>query len=388
MIDQIEEIKRIVRIEDIAAKAGFVPNRSGFIKSIFKDERTPSLKIYPNNSFYCWASGNGGTVIDFYSALYKVDISTAIKELKAIAGLTDESFGSRKIVQPARSIEEKPQDFNAALSEDERYFFEERFGILSESAKSEKMALSIAQNETKLFRLKKNVEVFEEFYRYATDHSRNESAFGYLINRRKIDPKAIERFRLFTFENYNQVSNHLKKKFPLDQLQRSGLFNENGNLIFFKHRILIPYLFNGRIVYLRARFFDETGSASTDSFKYLGLKNDPLDLNSPKRFFNSDILKKQPAGKIIYLVEGEFDSVIYWQNGFLSVAIAGVGNVPAEEQLNKLLRFEIKIAVDQDEAGKGLSDRLEKYFHKKNKSIHFVDLPKKDINEVLTNYYE
>lgn len=402
MNNDIEIIKQKVLIQDIAAKAGFEMNRSGFIRSIFKTEKTASLKVYPNNSFYCFASGIGGSIIDFYSALFNVDVPTAIKELKTIAGLDDTNIERRKIVQPAQSVEEKPKDFIGSLSEDERLYFDERFGLVEEASNSEKMAFQIAKNELIRIRLEKNIEIFEEFYRYAIAYSNNAAAIRYLTDQRKIDKKALYYFKVFTFENYNQVSNHLKKMFPIDRLQRSGLFNENGNLIFFKHRIIIPYLHNGRIVYLRGRFFDENGSAQTDQFKYLGVKNDATDLNSPKRFFNVDILKTLTEGSPLYICEGEFDSILWNHFGFPSISINGTGNLPREEMLNRLLKFNIKVVVDKDQAGQTLVDgfyftpagekkykkeNLTEYFSKHKKKFAIVDFGKKDFNDYVAEFY-
>lgn len=402
MNDDIEIIKQKVLIEDIAAKAGFEMNRSGFIRSIFKTEKTASLRIYPNNSFYCFASGIGGSIIDFYSALYSVDVATAIKELKAIAGLDDTNIDSRPVVQPARSMEGKPKDFIGSLSDEERFQFEERIAMIEEASNSEKMAFDIAKNEIIKIRLNKNIEVFEEFFNYSTSRSSNAAAVRYLTEKRKINIKALNQFKIFTFENYNQISNHLKKVFPLDQLQRSGLFNDAGNLIFFKHRILIPYIHKGRIVYLRGRFFDESGSSQTDQFKYLGVRNDGTDLNSPKRFFNVDILQRLTEGSPLYICEGEFDSILWNYYGFSSISINGTGNIPREEMLKRLLKFKIKVVVDQDQAGKTLIDgfyltpagerkykkeNLKEFFNKYEKNFGIVDFGKKDFNDFVAEYY-
>lgn len=49
--------------------------------SLHNDDN-PSLAFYPEtNSFFCFAEGKGGDVIDFFMQLKNVDFPTAIKEL-------------------------------------------------------------------------------------------------------------------------------------------------------------------------------------------------------------------------------------------------------------------------------------------------------------------
>jgi hypothetical protein len=58
------------------------PNRAGFILCPFIQEKTPSLKIYPDNRWYCFgACGEGGDVIDFIRKLRNLNFIEAIKFL-------------------------------------------------------------------------------------------------------------------------------------------------------------------------------------------------------------------------------------------------------------------------------------------------------------------
>ena len=54
-------------------------NKSGFIKSPYHEEKTPSCKIYlDTNSFYDFSSGKGGSVIDLVMALEGCSVIDAI----------------------------------------------------------------------------------------------------------------------------------------------------------------------------------------------------------------------------------------------------------------------------------------------------------------------
>ena len=77
-----EQIKDQVNILDLVNRLGLNPNKSGFIKSIFKEEKNPSLKIYPeSNSFYDYSAGKGGDVISFVESYFKIDFKEAIKKI-------------------------------------------------------------------------------------------------------------------------------------------------------------------------------------------------------------------------------------------------------------------------------------------------------------------
>lgn len=45
------------------SKYGIEPDQKGFAKCPFHEEKTPSFRVYENNSFYCFGCGAGGDVI-------------------------------------------------------------------------------------------------------------------------------------------------------------------------------------------------------------------------------------------------------------------------------------------------------------------------------------
>ena len=73
---------------DLVKDAGLKIYGKNFIKSIYKDERTPSLKIYADtNTYKCYATDVQGDVIKFYMDLYRVDFKEALRELGERAGM-------------------------------------------------------------------------------------------------------------------------------------------------------------------------------------------------------------------------------------------------------------------------------------------------------------
>jgi DNA primase len=396
-MDKISEIKNIIDFNYLLNRMGIEVNSGGFIKSIYKEERTPSLKInFNENYFKCFATGNGGDVISFYQDYYNVDTGTAIKELADIAGISNDPAVQREKASVERKISFRQwlsKRLLEDLSEDESYGFFERLGIMNVDLDKEvaadhavgafKSIFINAIQPIKMNRIIENSKVFEELISYCKFHQ-SDDALRYLVEERKLSFNVLRAFKIVTFDNYFQVNNHMKKEFELKVLQRSGLFNDKGNMVFYHHHILLPYLYNGKAVYVRGRYYKD-GSAKTDEIKYLGVRNDAVDVNTPKRFFNIDVLNSMQPGERIYIVEGEFDVVALsgLSPTYNVIGVPGVGNLPSRAMLDRLLPFEIIICVDNDEAGKGLMNELTKYYHSKDKEVIQKTIDTKDINEFV-----
>jgi len=377
-----DKIKEVVRIEDLANRLGYPMQRNGFCFSIYKQEKTPSLKLYPpTDTYYDFSSGESGSVIDFYMGVYSVDFNTAVKELGDLYGIT---YGQSPVHSPQSSIRQIPsktvrnntENIFECMSTDEKILFDERAGI-----GDEKQALI----DVKKHRIERNAEIFDDLYLYCTTKGWSQPAWKYLTQKRLLGAKTIVFFKLFFIQNYFEVNNHLKKRWPLDYLRRAGLFNlkedGSGNFIFYNHRLIIPYLHNNKIVYLRGRYFDADNKTETSTNKYLGLKNDALGVNTPKRFYNSDAINNLLPGERVYITEGEFDAMLLEDAGFKSLAIPGVGNIPKLEKFAKLKNAEVVFIPDSDEAGSKLQSELIKIFEAMGNRISIKKLPAKDVTD-------
>ncbi len=67
MSEVFSEIKKNLTMPQVARHLGYEPNRAGFIKSPFQDERTASCKLY-ERSFYDFSTNTGGDLIRFTAA--------------------------------------------------------------------------------------------------------------------------------------------------------------------------------------------------------------------------------------------------------------------------------------------------------------------------------
>lgn len=336
-MDLIEEIKNKINVVELAFGLGLQPTRQGFIYSIYKEETTPSLKLYPaTNSYFCFATGKGGDVINFYADYKRIELKEAIRELG------------------------------------DNYNYDSREPIKILRKKKEKM------DQTQI----KEVEVIQKeiyaelksFFKVLPD-----VVLDYLRgSKRGLTDESIKKFGLFYICDVDKAVIHLKGKFDLKELGLSGLFNQQNNFVFAKHRLIIPYYEDGEINYLRGRYF-ENGESEIDRYsKYISLCNSAGNL-SAKRFYNIDVLKKIGKEADILVCEGEFDAMIANQAFGNAIGIAGTSAIP-ENTKEMLKDYEVYVAFDSDLPGETAAQKFTNVLGKKVKYIHLKN--HKDITEL------
>lgn len=120
MSEIFKEVNESLSMADVARHFGYAPNRAGFIKSPFKDERTASCKLYPH-SFYDFSSNIGGDIIRFASAILDVNSWEACRYLIegfslpfSLSGSADNREQIHHREQERRRRQEKEQRFKEA----------------------------------------------------------------------------------------------------------------------------------------------------------------------------------------------------------------------------------------------------------------------------------
>ena len=285
------------------------------------------------NRYKCFACGEGGSIIDLYMAIKGVDLSQAIKELADMAGLTPMSHQTAKI---------KPYGYKTP-PEATREAINANTGAYS--------------------------EIYEEFYFYCIGLDQESETY---LKGRGLKQETLDRFLLCSVKDYQATDKHLKSKFSLDELQKAGIAGEKGNLIFYKHKIIIPFLQDGRIIFLQGRRLDQ------EQPKYLHLKR-------PVPLYNRDALTEIEKGQKVYIAEGVFDAMMLEQNGYKAVGILGVNNFkPDYADLFKGLN--VVLALDNDEAGERGTQELAKMFYLKGQGISSKQLP--DGIKDITDYFK
>jgi len=374
----VYEIKNSVSIFDIASEAGYIPDKNNFIKSIYKEESKPSLKLYPQtNSFYCFSAGRGGDVIKFYQDLKNIDFKTALRQLSERLGID--------AAKPKPSINDELVKYNFKMNESEQECFEERAAILQfDFGMTQNDAEQAANNQIYFDRIKMKKMIYSELAMHCGDLE--SSALDYLTGpTRGLAAETIKHFGLFFISSPTKTEKYLRENYSKDDLTLAGLLNEKGNFVFSMNTLIIPYYEEGEIVYLRARSLANDSTAH----KYIGLFNSTGDITA-KRIFNIDLLDKIGSGNKLLICEGEFDTMIAFQNGYNAVGIPGVNNAPTN--LKSLVKdFDITIAFDNDMAGKKGMQALTVMIGKKITTLNLKkhnDLTELFINEKIVDLFD
>ena len=120
MSEIFKAVNESLLMADVARHFGYAPNRAGFIKSPFKEERTASCKLYPH-SFYDFSSNTGGDGIRFASAILGVNNWEACRYLIeafslpfSLSGRTENWEQIRRREQERRRQQEKERRFREA----------------------------------------------------------------------------------------------------------------------------------------------------------------------------------------------------------------------------------------------------------------------------------
>lgn len=163
-------------------------------------------------------------------------------------------------------------------------------------------------------------------------------AAAWLVKRR-IFKKTWNAMRLRTIVDYDAVNRTLLEKFGLEALQKAGLFNENGNLRYYRHRLLFPYL-DKKVI---PRFFQARAIDPETKPKELNLRG---AVPFP---YNVSLLDGEPGW--IYLCEGVVDTLTFLDRGFPAVGIPGVKSFKPE-WVTLFGKKRVIVCMDQDEAGR------------------------------------
>src|SRR5205085_10972452 len=238
--------------------------------------------------FHCFSRDERGDAIRFYELMRGIPFSKAVREMAGELGLT--TSAQRSLAFRAAPDREAPEP--------------------QEPLSTERMT-AICERFLKVCRQEEQME-----------------GRSYL-SRRGIDAKTIARAGLVYFPRraYRRVMRQMLDAFALEELQRSGLFNAQAHLTFYRHRLLFPFRVEGHAVYLQART-----TASGIEPRWHNMRGGVPSL------YNVDALSNLPSDRIVYLVEGFTDTLTLTAHGFTAVGLVGAGGF-REEWLAPLARF-------------------------------------------------
>jgi DNA primase len=347
MNDVLQRVKEI-DIRQVAKDLGFEVIQTRRMLCPFHVEDTPSLVFYPppQNEFHCFGCGKRGDAINLYADVCKIDFKTALEELAQRYLPNYEGYGSGK----KRKIDIK-SIYTQKPVEEKSFVFQPVFS-----------------------------DIYEDFQQFcfgqpATDSARRAAEY---LRGRGIDDWTIRHFRLFVIKHYGQANDYLKEKYPVTDLIASGIMNDKGNLVFFKHPIIIPYYQNGRITYLQGRTIAEPPDG-TGKYQFL--------TGIPRTIFNIDSLRNLRGNSEVYLTEGAFDCMTLVRQGMVAVSL-GSAKTFKKEWIRHFKKFKVWIWFDNDAAGQAGTRDLMEELHMAGILVERKYLPDgiKDINEYYQKY--
>jgi DNA primase len=326
MIKQdLDDLRQNIPILDLAERLGLEIRRKQ--ARCYNSEAHAHGDIKPSlgfdtktNHYKCFTCGVGGSVIDLYMAIKGVDFKTAVNELSE--GKLGGKFEYKPLPTPL------PKKLSGEYS-----------------------------------------EVYQRLELFCA--GRDKETTDYLTGpRRGLNEAILDRFNIFSIKDYQKTNQYLKDSFSLETLKASGLVNDKGNLIFYRHKVIIPFYDKGKVVFLQGRNLDGTHP------KYLNLTG------VEKPVFNLENLRKLKVGERVYICEGVFDAMRLSQEGYNAVAILGVTDFRPEE-VDIFKPYEVVLALDNDEAGLTMSNEIAKLFTLQGKSVKQKILPEgiKDITD-------
>lgn len=125
-VDIFEDVRRLVTAREVAEFYGFSPNRSGFICCPFHQEKTPSLKLFPDGGWKCFGCGKGGSVIDFAAELFDLSPLDAVRRLNSDFNL------SLPLDKPPNEAERKAAQRKREISDSYHLFEQWRDDMIKE----------------------------------------------------------------------------------------------------------------------------------------------------------------------------------------------------------------------------------------------------------------
>lgn len=338
-------IRKSVPILETASRLGLAVTRNRsrclFPERHSHGDRTPSLTFNPaTNSFKCWVCDDvHGSVIDLVMLVRGLDFKGAIAFLeqegwlKGVTGMSPSPPNWKRSDKPSFSTKfiERTTDTPARLSHEKR------------------------------------IEIFQHFIQCCDTLSSADSNY---LKSRRIFSKTVNRQKLCAIRNYEETAARIEECYDRTLLLEAGLFNDKGHLRFYKHRLILPYWWEGRPVYFQARAIDPEVK--------------PKELNPSGSIpipYNIDATQSSP---LIYLCEGVIDTLTLIEQGFPAVGIPGAKNFK-EEWTVYFKNKRVFSVFDADAAGKAGNEKLKTIFAKEKIYFEVIRIPEgSDVNDLFT----
>ena len=102
-----DEVKQNVTVRQAAEMYGLKPNRSGLIRCIFHNDKSPSMKV--DRRYYCFGCGCTGDAIDFTAQLFGLGLRDAAMKLADDFGINYSARGRDSLPSRRNILVRKPE---------------------------------------------------------------------------------------------------------------------------------------------------------------------------------------------------------------------------------------------------------------------------------------
>jgi len=332
--EYLDEIKLRLKVSQVVSKSVQLKKRGKEFVGLspFKNEKSPSFTVSDEKEFYhCFSTGEHGNIFDFLMKTKSIGFGDAVKTLAAEAGMQPHRFSN----------------------------FDEK--------------------REKKFKIYKNIyDDYSKNFHLALLDKNNKMALDYL-NKRNLDSKAIEEFKIGYVPWQNNFYQILLKKYSEEEINSSGLYYKNdqtGKFVDrFNSRIIFPVnnltgdtiAFGGRII-KKSKLAKYINSPETEFYK------------KGRTVFNLDKAKlKRSETEEVIIVEGYMDVVSLHTAGIQNV-ISNSGTALTENQIELIWKFFANpvLCLDGDQSGQLASLRIaERLFPliNENNKVFFSILP-------------
>ncbi|MBQ2561655.1 MAG: toprim domain-containing protein [Fibrobacter sp.] len=333
--EELKQFKASLSITAVATALG-VPVVHGRCRCFYPTrhahgDRTPSVSFSEERgTFRCWVCDDvRGDVISLVQIVKNCSFLEALNWLKESYGFLVPGAASNPVPVQNRTVEQ-----NAAL-------------VAKVAMREAALEYQPPEPAKELVSEDERKKIILSFLKMLSPVDKTPAA-AYLARRRIYKP-IWDRMLLRTITDYGALNNKLKETYDLEVLKYVGLFNEKGNLRYYKHPLFFPYLDTKR----RSCYFQARAIDSTVVPKELNLRG---TIPYP---YNVSALDQRPGW--VYLCEGVVDTLTFLGQRIAAIGIPGVRSFKTE-WLPLFKNKSVVLCLDKDEAGRSATEYLQTVF--------------------------
>lgn len=307
----------------------------------FHDDKNPSLSISPDKQiFKCFVCGTGGSAITFVQNYEKISFPIAVKKVADWVGFTDPRLkGTDQTIQK----DEKLEPFFKCLEDLLDYY---HFGLASEEGKVPRQ---------------------------------------YLLNR-GLDQSIIDTFKIgYALKDGATTIQYLIKRGHLrNVIEALGITaSSNQQVDRLAGRIIFPiHNRDGRVVGFSGRLIEDIEGQA----KYVNSTDSPVFTKGQILYNYHQVKLASKRVGYVYLMEGFMDVIaLHRANIPQAIALMGTAVTNLHIKLLQSLGVEIRVCLDQDQAGQVAMMKMIQPLSKANIAFRFVisDQETRDADEIL-----